>query len=297
MTNKLKVGFIGTGLMGHPMSKRLLEHGFELSVWNRTREKYSDLVEAGAKAMNTPRAVAEASDVVCLCLLDGKAVEEIVFGESGVVAGIKPGQILIDFSTIGVKATQRLATRLKEEAQGKWIDAPVSGGSAGARNGTLVVFAGGDDEETIDNAAPIFDVVGSKVTHLGPVGSGQVAKICNQIIVGCNLMLIAEMIATARKTGLNVNRLHEAMAGSWSDSLPLQIFAPRMAARVSEPKLGAIGTMLKDLYEAIDLAHSFGASVPITSLMAEQYSVCSKHVKSGLEADVSSLICLYESDL
>lgn len=296
MIDKLKIGFIGTGLMGHPMCYRLLNHGYQLNVWNRTRFKLLELEKLGAKSMDTPQAVASASDVVCLCLLDSKVVEKVVFGDSGIANGMKPGQILIDFSSIGTEATLHLSKRLKNEVQGEWIDAPVSGGVEGAKNGTLVIFAGGD-KKNIERVSSIFSSVSSKVTHLGPIGSGQVAKSCNQIIVGCNLMLIAEMVAVARKTGLNVNILHDALAGSWSDSRPLQIFTPRMAAKVIEPKLGALGTMLKDLYEVIDLARSNGVSLPITSLIAEQYLLCAQHIKSGLDADVSSLIGLYEGGI
>ena len=295
MKKPLHVGFAGTGLMGYPMCERLLDHGFKLSVWNRTREKLQGLVKKGAAAVDTPEALARACDVVCFCLLDAKAVEEVVFGEFGLAKGMRPSQILIDFSSIGPEATERMALRLQEDVQGVWIDAPVTGGVAGAKDGTLVILVGGN-KESIDLVKPIFDAVGSKMTHLGPTGAGAATKICSQLIVGCNIILYAEMVALARKYGLDVSKLHDALNGGWADSRPFQIFVPRMAARTTEPKLGGLGNMMEDLNIVVEMAQSCGASVPITGMVAGLYQACAYHVESGLEADISSLINLYEGN-
>jgi len=278
------------------MSQRILNNGFRLSIWNRTHSKLHDLQQAGAVVRDSPKALASECDVICFCLTDSSAVEKVVFGESGVASGMRKGQVIVDFSSIGAEKTKRFAAMLHNDVGGIWIDAPVSGGVEGARDGTLIIFAGGD-KASIEYVQPIFAVLAEKVTHLGASGAGQIAKSCNQMIAGCNIMLIAEMIATARKAGIDVDLLTDALSGGWADSRPLQIFGPRMAARITEPKLGALGTMLKDLDEATRLAHANGATVPITSLIAEQYRVCAQHLESGNSSDISSLISLYEGNV
>lgn len=293
-TGAPRVGFIGTGLIGTPMVERLLECALPVTVWNRTADKLAGLVERGAVAAATPRALAQDTDIVCLCLTNTDAVEDVVFGANGIAGSLRAGQLLIDLSSIAPDATAHMAARLASNSGARWIDAPVSGGLPAARAGTLIVFAGGEAED-IARAAPVFDALSQRVTHMGGHGAGQLAKSCNQLIVGCNLMVIAEMLAFARTAGIDATRMPAALAGGFADSLPLQIFGNRMARRVDTPRIGALATFRKDVDQVVRLAAEYGAAVPMTSRAAELYRDAAAHPAVGADADVSRIIRMLES--
>ncbi len=288
---KPKLGYVGTGLMGGPMTMRLLAAGYEVAVWNRTREKILPLLEAGASEADGPGDVAAQADVVMMCLSDAKAVEEVVFGGAGVASGGAAGKLLIDFSSMRPDTTREFEARLRSEAGMGWIDAPVSGGVKGAEEGTLAILAGGEAAE-IERVRPILAHLSQRVTHMGPRGAGQVTKLCNQVIVGSNLATIAEAISLAEKSGVDASQLAEALKGGFGDSIPLQIFGPRYANRQYEPFLGHVFTMLKDLDTALDLGGAKSADLPMAAKAAELLRRAEE--KGWAEEDITRLIELFE---
>lgn len=290
-SNTTRIGFIGTGLIGTPMVERLLECGRTVVVWNRSPEKLAPLVAAGATAAHSAREVAVASSLVCLCLTDTDAVNEVVFGVNGIAPSLSARHLVIDLSSIDPAATVRMATTLHDRVGAHWLDAPVSGGVVGARSGRLIVFAGGDAADVV-RAAPVFDALAQRVTHMGPHGSGQFTKSCNQQLVACNLMVIAEMIAFAEQAGVDATQLPAALAGGWADSLPLQVFGPRMAADVDTPRIGAVGTFRKDIEQVVRLAAAVGAAVPMTALAAARYAEAAARTDILSAGDASRLVRL-----
>ena len=292
MNTALRIGFIGTGLIGTPMVQRLLERGLSVSVWNRTRDKAAPLVEFGATLADSPRALAVSCDIVCLCLTNTAAVHDVVFGAQGIDAVLRSGQLLIDLSSIAPDSTRDMAERLASACGARWIDAPVSGGLPLARAGRLIVFAGGEAED-IARAAPVFEALSQRVTHMGGPGAGQLAKSCNQMIVACNLVTIAEMLAFASRSGIDATRLPGALAGGFADSLPLQIFGPRMAARIDTPRIGGLGTFRKDIDQVVRLAGECGAYAPMATRAAEVMREASRVESIGADPDVSRIIKLF----
>ncbi|SEO18230.1 3-hydroxyisobutyrate dehydrogenase [Salinihabitans flavidus] len=270
MSETPTLGYIGTGLMGAPMAARLIEAGHSVTVWNRTAAKAQSLVDRGAALGESPAEVAAASDIVFLCLTDTDAVREAVFGDNGVARGAREGAILVDFSSIQPDATREMAARLKDEVGMDWIDAPVSGGVPGAEAGTLAIMAGGS-EDGFARVEKIVLEMASRFTLMGPVGAGQTTKLCNQVIVGCTMAVLAEATRLATNAGVDASRLPEALAGGFADSKPLQLFVPRMVNAQHEPPLGHVQTMLKDLDSVCDLARSSTSPVPFTAMAAEQF--------------------------
>ena len=240
------VAMLGLGIMGAAMARRMASQGFTVQGWNRSPDKAVGLVSRGVRLFATPGLAVEGADIVALCLTDAAAVEMVMFGIGGVVHRLGPQSVVVDFSTIGVEAAKALAERLAEEHGAGWIDAPVSGGPAAAEAGTLAILCGGAVED-LSRAAPILSALARVHTHLGPSGSGQAAKLCNQLIVSSAMMAIAEAISAGRAMGLDVAALPAALAGGYADSLPLQIFGPRMAAGFGEPRISEVATMLKDV--------------------------------------------------
>ncbi len=176
------VAFAGIGLMGLPMTRRLLAAGYPLTVWNRSPDKCQPLLEAGARAVNSPAQLCDDAEIIMLCLADTSVVREVVFGPGGIVENAKPGQLLVDFSSLEPSATRQMAAELEQRTGMRWVDAPVSGGTPGAENGTLAIMAGGRVED-IERVRPLLDNVGQRLTRMGDVGAGQVTKVCNQMIV------------------------------------------------------------------------------------------------------------------
>ncbi|WP_459615493.1 NAD(P)-dependent oxidoreductase [Bordetella sp. 2513F-2] len=251
------VAFCGIGLMGAPMARRLLAAGHRVRVWNRSPEKARALAVEGAEPADTPAAAAAGCDAVFLCLTDEAAVRDTVFGEQGVQRAA--GAWLVDHSSIAPVTTRQYADKLRQACGRVWIDAPVSGGVAGAQAGTLSIMAGGP-AEAVDAVSPWLRAYAGRITRMGDVGAGQVAKLCNQTIVASTVNAIAEAVALAQRSGIDAAALRTALAGGWADSTLLQIFVPRMTAPVEQP-LGSVATMLKDVENVAALARATGTEL------------------------------------
>lgn len=264
------LGYIGLGLMGLPMTKRLLAAGHCVTVWNRSPQKLAEAVAAGARAAPGPSGVAAASEIIFLCLTDAAAVEQVAFGSGGLAEAAGTGRLVVDFSSIHPEATQDIAARLHAANGMAWIDAPVSGGTKGAAEGTLAVMAGGVAED-IARVAPYVGVMARNFTHMGPLGAGQTTKLCNQIIAGCTMAVLAEAARLAVNAGIDAERLPVALKGGFADSIPLQLFVPRMVKAIHDPPLGHGVTMLKDLDTVLDVARKSKTPVPMTGLAAQLF--------------------------
>ncbi|WP_347910957.1 NAD(P)-dependent oxidoreductase [Pseudomonas grandcourensis] len=284
------LGFAGIGLMGLPMCRRLLAAGYPLAVWNRNPDKCKPLVEAGARQVASPAELCQHADVVMLCLADTSVVREVVFGPAGVVEGAKKGQLLVDFSSLEPNATREMAAELAAKTGMGWLDTPVSGGVVGAEAGSLAIMVGGEVQD-LERVRPVLLSLGQRVTHMGGVGAGQVTKACNQMIVACNALVIAEVIALAERSGVDASLIAEALAGGFADSKPLQILAPQMAQSRFEPVKWHVRTLLKDLDTAVKFSREQGSATPISGLAAQLMRL---HGSQGfLEKDPSTLVQMY----
>ncbi len=288
------LGFAGIGLMGLPMARRLLGAGYALSVWNRSKGKCAGLGHEGARVVSEPAHLCDDADLVLLCLADTEAVREVVFGRGGIVERARPGQLLVDFSSLDPAATREMAAELEARTGMRWIDAPVSGGTQGAEAGTLVIMAGGRQED-IERVRPLLMHLGQRVTHMGDVGAGQVTKVCNQMLVACNALVIGEVVALAERAGVDARLLAPALAGGFADSKPLQILAPQMAERCFEPIKWHVRTLLKDLDTAVKLSREQGSATPMSGLAAQLMRM---HGSQGyLDRDPATLIDLFQESI
>lgn len=284
-----KVSYLGIGFIGLPMAVRLVKAGHDLQVWNRSKEKCAPALAAGARLAADPAAAAEHAEVIMLCLTDAKAVEAVVFGERGIASVPGKGKLLVDHSSMRPDATREYAARLLAANGMKWIDAPVSGGVGGAEAGTLAVMCGGDAED-VARAQPLIAAYAQNINRMGPVGAGQTTKLCNQLIVGSALCVIAEAVTLAQKSGVDASMLARALAGGWADSKPLQVFVPRMTGP-EQPAIGAARTMLKDLDTALDLARETDTPLSVSGSALEMFRMMNAR---GLgDADPSKLVELY----
>ena len=279
-----KLGYLGLGMMGFPMTRRLVSAGHDVTVWNRSPGKAAALVAAGAKAALHPSDVAATASILFMCLTDAAAVEKVVFGPDGLATATGSGKLVVDFSSIHPDAARAIAARLKVANGMGWIDAPVSGGTIGAEEGTLAVMAGGDAAD-IERARPYVLAMARRFTHMGPTGAGQTTKLCNQVIVGCAMAVLAEATRLAVNAGIDARRLPEALAGGFADSIPLQLFVPRMVQGIHSPPLGHIATMLKDLDTVVDVARGTSTPVPMSALAAQLFRLA----KSARGADADAL--------
>jgi len=277
-----KLGYLGLGLMGLPMSRRLLNAGYDVTVWNRSAGKAAALIEVGAKPAGSPRDVAGTASIIFMCVTDALAVEEVVFGSEGLATVSGTGKLVVDFSSIHPDAARAVAARLKGANGMGWIDAPVSGGTKGAEEGSLAVMAGGDAAD-IERVRPYVLTMARRLTHMGPNGAGQTTKLCNQVIVGCAMAVLAEATRFAANAGIDAGRLPEALAGGFADSIPLQLFVPRMVQGIHSPPLGHIATILKDLDTVIDVARDTSSPVPMAALAAQLFRMAK--TLRGADAD------------
>jgi 3-hydroxyisobutyrate dehydrogenase len=266
-----RVGFLGLGTMGGAMAANLAQAGFPLIVWNRTPGRAGTLIKLGATGAPTPAAVAKTSDVVVTCVSDTPDVETILFGRNGVAEGAHKGLLVIDCSTIAPSATREFAGRLAKLGVGM-VDAPVSGGSEGAKNATLTIFVGGD-KRAFDRARPILAAMGKTITRVGPIGAGQAVKAVNQVILAGTYLGVAEGIVLALKAGLDVKEVVGALSGGAAQSWVLANRSERMMK--NDYPLGfKVALHRKDLEIALKLAQELGAELPVTALA------------SGYEADL-----------
>lgn len=280
----ITLAFCGTGLMGAPMVRRLLAAGHRVRVWNRSAAKAQALAADGAEWAATPAEAAHGCDGVFLCLTDEDAVHDTVFGAQGVHhAG---GAWLVDHSSIAPDAARRYAAQLQQTNGRVWVDAPVSGGVAGAQAGTLSIMAGGP-AETIDTASLYMRAYAGRITRMGAVGAGQVAKLCNQTIVASTVNAVAEAVALAQRSGIDAAALNTALAGGWADSPLLQIFVPRMTGPIERP-LGSVATMLKDVENVAALARASNTELAgLNGVLASYRAAAAQGLGS---ADLSDIV-------
>ena len=279
-----KLGYVGLGMMGFPMSRRLLNAGYDVAIWNRSAGKAEALIEAGATLAAKPQEVATSASIIFMCVTDAAAVEDVVFGADGFAAVPGAGKLVVDFSSIHPDKARAIAARLKAANGMSWVDAPVSGGTKGAEEGTLAVMAGGDAAD-IERIRPYVLAMARRLTHMGPTGAGQMTKLCNQVIVGCAMAVLAEATRLAVNSGIDAGKLPEALAGGFADSIPLQLFVPRMVQGIHSPPLGHIATLLKDLDTVGEVAHDTSTPVPMASLAAQLFRLA----KAARGADVDAL--------
>jgi 3-hydroxyisobutyrate dehydrogenase len=262
------IGFVGLGIMGHAMALNLVDAGFDVVVWNRTSSKADDLVSAGAASAHSPAEVASRCDVVMVCVSDTPDVEAVVFGTEGIAEGLVPDGLVVDHSTISPDATKRFAAKIAELG-GHWLDAPISGGSEGAVNGTLSIMIGGDATQ-VDRATPYLTAVGSTITHVGSTGAGQLVKAVNQILVVGNQLAVSEALLLAEAGGLDLRVTLAAIEGGAAGSWMLSNRGPQMIERDWRPGF-TIDLQQKDLRLVLEAADDLGVPVPGTSLVFQMY--------------------------
>lgn len=260
------VGFIGIGIMGGGMANNLVKAGFDVVVWNRTRSKAEAI--AGATVADSPADVARRCRIVLICVSDTPDVVAVVEGSDGVAAGIQPGTLVVDHSTISPSTTRELAERVAA-AGGAWVDAPVSGGSEGAVNGTLSIMVGGAEAD-VARAMPYFEAMGSTITHVGGVGSGQLVKLVNQMLVVINQLAASEALLFAEAAGLDLDSTLRAVSGGAAGSWMLANRGPQMIARDWRPGF-TIDLQQKDLRLVLEAADELGVPALGTSLAFQLY--------------------------
>ncbi|MDB5857608.1 MAG: 2-hydroxy-3-oxopropionate reductase, partial [Ramlibacter sp.] len=292
MTHSLSpIGFVGLGLLGQAMALRLQQQGFQLVVWNREAERSAPLAAAGAVVADSPAAVARQCRIVCLCVIDGAAVREVVFGPRGIVSARGAARTVLDSSTVDPAETRALAAEAGQAGL-RWIDAPISGGPAAAETGGLTIMVGGAGED-VAAVQPLLQALASKRTHVGAAGSGQEMKVINQALVGCTYVMLAEVLALARRLGLPVEAVPDCLAGGLADSVCLQRVWPRMAAEQFEPPTGRAGQLLKDLKNVDALRQERGVELPLLQAALAQYRFYAEE-RGGADAESASITRLYD---
>ncbi len=265
-----RLGFIGLGLMGSAMVERLMAQGRKAAVWNLEPERVPPLTAKGAVAMPSPRAVAAASDVVLVCVLDTTAVESVVFGPDGIANGASADKILVDHSTAMPLPTADMAKRLQAKTGMRWVDAPVSGGPGFAREGRLTAMAGGEPA-AFDAVLPVMREYAANITLMGPVGAGQMTKVINQGICGVTYVLMAEVLRLAEEGGIDAARIPDCLAGGHADSTLLRYAYPRMQRRDFEPPASLVRQMLKDLHNVDGEARRLSLDLPLIRVAEERF--------------------------
>ncbi len=285
-----RIGFIGLGLMGKPMSHHLLRAGYSLTVYNRSRPAIDELVKAGASAATSPRMVAENSDIVITMLPDGPDVEAVVLGPDGVLSGAHEGLLIIDMSTISPLTTTRIANEAEKRSV-YLLNAPVSGGDAGAKAATLSIMVGGREED-FQRAHPIFSVLGKTITYCGPSGSGEIVKACNQVLVALIIEAISEALVLGTKAGVQPDVIVKVLSGGLAQNRFLDLRGQTMLQHNFEPGGKAI-YHLKDLKIVTQLAQQYGVVLPMGTLVQQLFT--SLVANGGGNLDHSALLTVIES--
>ncbi|NLN41783.1 MAG: 2-hydroxy-3-oxopropionate reductase [Clostridiales bacterium] len=284
-----KIGFIGLGIMGKPMAKNLIKAGYSLVVYDIVEDPVKELVELGAEAGESPKDVASKSDIVITMLPNSPHVKEVVLGENGVIEGAKEGLILVDMSSIAPIAAQEIAAAVKEKGI-RMLDAPVSGGEPKAIDGTLSIMVGGD-EETFKEVEDILKVMGSSAVLIGDVGSGNMTKLANQIIVALNIAAMSEAMVLATKAGVDPEKVYQAIRGGLAGSTVLDAKMPLVLERNFKPGF-RIELHIKDLMNALDTGHGVDVPLPLTTQVLEMMYALKVDGKQG--DDHGGLIQFFE---
>ena len=290
MTKKRTVGYIGLGLMGKSMARNILKAGFPLVVHNRSREPVNELVAEGAQEAFSPSEVASRVEVVFTNLPDSPDVESVVLGKDGIIEGVRPGMIFVDNSTIKPSTAREIANKLAEK-KALSLDAPVSGGDIGARDGTLTIMVGGPGE-ALEKVRPILQAVGSSITHVGDSGAGQIAKAANQIMVAAQMVAMGELLILAKKTGADPQMVVEAIRGGAAQCWTLDVKTPRLFAGNRSPGFKAY-MQAKDLGIVLDTAREYGVPLLSAGTNAQLFNAM---LEMGMsELDNSAVIGVIES--
>ncbi len=263
-----RIGFIGLGIMGRPMAQNLLKAGFEVTVYNRSKPPVDLLVSLGASSAPSPKAVAERSDLVITMVTDSEAVKDVVLGQGGVIEGAHPGMILVDMSTISPSVTRSVSASLAAKGVAM-LDAPVSGGDTGAKEGTLTIMVGGP-ATAYEASLPVLQTMGKKVVHMGATGAGQLTKLANQILVACNMVGVCECLNFAKKAGLDVGRVIDSLSAGAASSWSLVNLGPKVAKRDFAPGF-KVKLLQKDLRYVLSSAKDIDAPLPATALVHGLY--------------------------
>ena len=282
----IKVGFIGLGRMGLPMSYQLLNAGFDLTVHNRSQEKVRQIVDAGASPGNSAAETTQAADILLACLPDIATVEEVFLGAGGIIENARPGQVLVDHSTVGMSTTQACAAAAAEKGA-LFLDAPISGGTERAASGALTIMAGGP-REAYERALPVFEAMGATIRHIGPTGAGTTVKLVNQLLVGIHTIAAAEAMLLGAKAGADPALVFEVVSSGWGQSFMLDRNAPVMLDRNFAGDRVRMPAMIKDLGLVQDLARSLDSPIPAGDLAYQKFS---EAVASGLtEQDPAAIV-------
>ena len=288
--NRPRIGYVGVGLMGTPMVKRLVELGYPVRAYDILPRQRDAARSAGASVAESPAGAARDADFVLLNLPTTDAVEDAAFGQDGVAGVLHPPQLVIDFSTVKVERGRAFAARLRDSTGCGWIDAPVSGGPPASASGTLTVMMGGDAAD-VERIGPLIADLSARCTHMGPSGSGLVAKMINQLIVGCTHAVMAEALVMAEAAGIDAARIPACLAGGHADGTLLQRLYPRMVARDFAPQ-GYARQLLKDLEMVNEFAGSMKAPAPMTGEALSLYRML-VHLGHS-ELDTAAIFKLYE---
>ena len=263
-----RIGFIGLGIMGKPMAQNLLKAGYSLVVYNRSRPAMEALADEGAVLAESPQAVAQQTEVVISCVSDSPDVEAVALGSKGVIEGAKPGALYIDMSTIAPATARKVYTALKEKGVDA-LDAPVSGGDIGAQQGTLSIMVGGD-ATAFQRSLPILQTMGKKIIYIGEAGAGQVTKACNQIVVALTVQAVAEALTLAKKAGVDVARVRDALMGGFAQSRVLEVHGKRILDGDFQPGF-KLNLHRKDMAIVLQTGREVGVpllgSAQVTTLM------------------------------
>ncbi len=262
------IGFIGLGIMGQGMARNLMQAGFGLCVWNRTSSRMDELVAAGASAAGSPAELASQCDIIIVCVSDTPDVQAVILGDNGVIHRARSGALVIDTSTISPRATREIAERLAQREL-HMLDAPISGGSEGAANGTLSIMVGGESAQ-VERAMPAFRAMGEKITHVGGAGTGQMVKLINQILVVGNALAMCEALLFAQAGGLDLEKALAAVSGGAAGSWMLSMRGPQILKRDWSPGF-TIDLQQKDLRLVLAAADELGVPVPVTSMAFHYY--------------------------
>ncbi|QGA53995.1 NAD-binding protein [Sulfolobus sp. E5-1-F] len=286
----MRVGFIGLGIMGSSMAMRIHNAGFPLIVYNRTKSKTEPFMKLGVPIANTPKEVAEKSDVVIDMVTDAPDVEEVLFGPNGVIQGVHQGLIVIDMSTNSPEHAKSFAERLAKYNI-EFLDAPVTGGDKGAREGTLTIMVGGK-YEVFQKVKPILEAMGKTIVHAGEVGNGQMLKLLNQTVVGISMLAVVEAMTLAKKAGIDMEKLFTVLSTGAANSFTVQYYMPKMMKGDYEPGFRA-AHLKKDLKYVLETANKLNVPLPGTALTLQLYNAL---VAKGLgEKGTQALIKLYEN--
>jgi 2-hydroxy-3-oxopropionate reductase len=285
----MKIGFIGLGIMGKPMSKNLLKEGYELVIMDRNPAVLNEVAALGAEVVDTPGEVAEKTDIIITMLPNSPHVKDAVLGENGVIDGAKSGAILIDMSSIAPLVSREIAAKLLEKGV-EMLDAPVSGGEPKAIDGTMSVMVGGK-RPIFDKCFPIMDAMAGSVVYTGDIGAGNTTKLANQIIVALNIAAMSEALVLATKAGVEPELVYQAIRGGLAGSTVLDAKAPLVLDREFEPGF-RIELHIKDLGNVLETSHELGVSLPLTASVMEIMQALKADGKGNL--DHSALVQYYE---